>query len=329
MCLVYNMEQALKLGVTSLDWLLAHLLYFLQRGIPTESEVCMQYLVKFAITVVLVVFLFIVGPLIAPVKQAPTPGGQRTLVKPALAAQGDQAFPSDKAGISAYIKLDRAIDLEKVATLMYRVEDVSNTHIIGTVQIPNFGGDVFPHLYTDTSGWVVAYFLFNEPSSLIIQWAGTDLNNPQVVIKTTVLEDVIRKVTDLLAIPYETSQYYHFRYPEANAITLLVRTAANPGSQVAYVKVPATYKLFEASYYHYAGNYHGYWVEEGDFSSELKLGGAQISRLSGRDDLKRAVGFYPKDLFILDKLHELELTYSPNTDRGSAGMATVLIYRSR
>jgi hypothetical protein len=287
----------------------------------------MQRLLRLALIVASVMFLLGVGSLIV-LKHTPSWEGQLTLVQPAFAAQGDQAFPADKAGISAYIKLDRAIDLEKVATLMYRVEDVSKTHIIGTVQIPNFGGDVFPHLYADTSGWIVAYFLLNEPSSLIMQWAGTDFNDPQVVIKTTVLEQVIRKVNDLLAIPYETPQYYHFRYPEANAITILVRTAATPGAQVAYVKVPATYKLFEASYYHYAGNYRRFY-EQGDFSSELKLGGAQISRLSGRDDLKRAVGFYPKDLFILDKLHELELTYFPHTDSGSAGMATVLIYRSR
>ena len=285
----------------------------------------MQRLIK----VVLVTLFLVIGLLMAPVGQAPVSEGHLTLAQPAFAAQERQAFPADKAGISAYLKLDRAIDLEKVATLMYRVEDVSNTHIIGTVQIPNFGGDVFPHLYADTSGWVVAYFLFNEPASLIMQWSGTDLDNPQVVIKTTVLEEVIRKVTDLLAILYEPPQYYHFRYPEANAITIFVRTAATPGSQVAYVKVPSTCKLFEASYYHYAGNGSGGYLGGGHFSSELMLGEAQISMLSGRDQVKRAVGFYPKDLFILNKLHQLELTFSPDRDFGSAGMATVLIYRSR
>jgi hypothetical protein len=103
----------------------------------------MQRLLRLALIVASVMFLLGVGSLIV-LKHAPSREGQLTLVQPAFAAQGDQAFPADKAGISAYIKLDRAIDLEKVATLMYRVEDVSKTHIIGTVQIPNFGGDVFP-----------------------------------------------------------------------------------------------------------------------------------------------------------------------------------------
>jgi len=38
MCLVYNVEQAVKLGVTLLDWLWPRLLYFLQRRISTEPK---------------------------------------------------------------------------------------------------------------------------------------------------------------------------------------------------------------------------------------------------------------------------------------------------
>jgi hypothetical protein len=277
----------------------------------------------------LAVSLIVVGLLIAPIKRAPTMEGTLVLINPAFAAQNTRAFPADKAGISAYVKLDRAVDLEKVATIMYRIEDVSDTHIIGTVKIPNFGGDVFPHIYADTTGWIVAYFLFNEPASSIMQWSGTDLFDPKVVIKNTVLEEVIKKVTDLLAIPYEPPQYYHFRYPEANAMTIFVKTVASPGSQVAYVKVPATYKLFEASYYYYAVNHFREWVTSGGFSSELKLNGTQISSLRGENALLREIGFYPKDLFVLDKLHELELTYSAAVDLGSAGIATVLIYRAR
>ncbi len=36
MCVVYNVERAVKLGVTLLDWFLSRLLYFLQRRISTE-----------------------------------------------------------------------------------------------------------------------------------------------------------------------------------------------------------------------------------------------------------------------------------------------------
>ncbi|MCL6642168.1 MAG: hypothetical protein K6T71_02440, partial [Candidatus Bipolaricaulota bacterium] len=39
MCLVYNVERAVKLGVTLLDWLLSRLLYSLQRRISTEPIV--------------------------------------------------------------------------------------------------------------------------------------------------------------------------------------------------------------------------------------------------------------------------------------------------
>jgi len=38
MCVVYNVERAVKLGVTLIDWLLSRLLYFLQRRISTEPR---------------------------------------------------------------------------------------------------------------------------------------------------------------------------------------------------------------------------------------------------------------------------------------------------
>jgi hypothetical protein len=38
MCLVYNVERAVKLGVTLLDWLWFHLLYFFQQRISTEPQ---------------------------------------------------------------------------------------------------------------------------------------------------------------------------------------------------------------------------------------------------------------------------------------------------
>jgi hypothetical protein len=37
-CLVYNVERAVKLGVTLLDWLLSQLLCFLQWRISTEPR---------------------------------------------------------------------------------------------------------------------------------------------------------------------------------------------------------------------------------------------------------------------------------------------------
>ncbi len=39
MCLVYNVERAVQLGVTLLDWLWSCLLYFLHRRISTEPRI--------------------------------------------------------------------------------------------------------------------------------------------------------------------------------------------------------------------------------------------------------------------------------------------------
>jgi hypothetical protein len=42
MCLVYKVERAVKLGVTLLDWLWFHLLYFFQQRISTEPQIIIK-----------------------------------------------------------------------------------------------------------------------------------------------------------------------------------------------------------------------------------------------------------------------------------------------
>jgi len=51
-----------------------------------------------------------------------------SLRKPALVSQTEaSAFPADEAGISAYAKVDQAIDIEEVKPIFSEVEDVGDT----------------------------------------------------------------------------------------------------------------------------------------------------------------------------------------------------------
>lgn len=179
------------------------------------------------------------------------------LAQPALAAQeGIKAFPKEAAGISAYIKLERPIDLDKVAKIFDRVKDVSKNHIIGTVPIRSFVGTFYPHLYADAAGWIVAYFLSSEPASLIMQWSG-DSDNPVPTIRTT-LEEAIKAALAAIEMGARSGevQYFNFKYPEAEGMVILIRMLPTPGSKVTYVKIPGNYTLYEVSYFHYGCNYY-------------------------------------------------------------------------
>ena len=238
----------------------------------------------------------------------------------AAEATGGNAFPEDEAGISAYVNTSQTIDLDKLKTIFTEVEEVGDNYIIGITPIPDFGGDIDVHVYADTDGWIVAYFTKDEPAAKIMQWGkDTDVDNPQITeITTTTLEDAIIKAADAAGILWAVRdiKYYDFEYPNANGMTLFVRTRATDGTNITQVEIPATYTLYEASYYHYA---------YGLLDSKLKVDGTTVSDLPACYRCwTRAFGSY-KEAITTGKLHKIEIAYDPY-GYGSAGVATVLIY---
>jgi len=246
----------------------------------------------------------------------------------AAEATGGNAFPEDEAGISAYVNTSQTIDLDKLKTIFTEVEEVGDNYIIGITPISDFGGDIDVHVYANTDGWIVAYFTKDEPAAKIMQWGkDTDVNNPQITeITTTTLEDAIIKAADAAGILWAVKdiKYYDFEYPNANGMTLFVRTRATAGTNITQVEIPADYTLYEASYYHYVTGYSYYGFST---SSKLKVDGTTISDLSISGPHRkwgRAFDSY-KEAITTGTLHKIEIAYSSDYS-GSAGVATVLIY---
>jgi len=242
------------------------------------------------------------------------------------AGGGGGAFPEDEAGISAYVNTGQMIDLDKLKTIFTEVEEVGDNYIIGITPIPDFGGDIDVHVYADTDGWIVAYFTKDEPAAKIMQWGTADVDNPVITtITTTTLRDALYKAGDAagIGIPSAAIKYYDFEYPNANGMTLFVRTRATAGTNITQVEIPADYILYEASYYHYVTDYYS-------TNSKLKVDGTTISDLSischGRRDWSREFGSY-KGAITTGTLHKIEISYGEDYS-GSAGVATVLIYRT-
>jgi hypothetical protein len=263
--------------------------------------------------------------------------GYIPLEEPAI-IQSTGAFPESKAGISAYINTSQTIDIEKIKTIFTVVEEVGSNYIIGITPISDFGGDIDVHVYADTSGWIVAYFENNEPASKIMQWGTADVNNPVITtITTTTLIDALYKAGDAAGVGIVAGniKYYDFEFPNANAMMLFIRTRATNGTNLHQVMIPANYTLYEASYYHYIYDYHyggNYW------DSKLKVDGTIVSDAALTSPGStwtyqwwRAFASYGARI-VPGTLHEIEISYdqpSSNVyDYGSAGVATVLIYRT-
>ena len=269
------------------------------------------------------------------------------MVAGAAEAMGDgSAFPEDKAGISAYVNTSQTIDLEKLKTIFTEVEEVGDNYIVGLTPISDFGGDINVTVYADTSGWIVAFFKNDEPAAMMMQWGkDTDVNDPVITeITSTTLEDAINKAADAADIIWTVKdvKYYDFEYPDADGMTLFVRTRALPGTNMTQVEVPENYILYEASYYHYLYFYEDSYNTD-SVSSLLKVDGTTINSFSGEHEVWWwASGTYGSRI-VQGTLHKIEIFYNPNPGfefygnegghglqarYSSAGVATVLIYRS-
>ena len=208
------------------------------------------------------------------------------------------------------------------------MENFSANHIIGIVPVPDYGGAVRPHVYVDTEGWIVAYFTKDELASLIMDWQSNNkgsVDYPKIeAINTTTLEQAIKKTIDELSLDYDEIKqkikYYDFEFPDADKLFLFVKTRSNEGSDYVYIQIPESYKLYEASYYHYA-----YDLAD----SKLKIDGKTVSDLPGCCRCwARVFRLYDiEEDFSVGQPHTLEIYYYHCAGVGSAGFATVLIYK--
>jgi hypothetical protein len=187
------------------------------------------------------------------------------------AETGIMAFPADKAGISAYVKITTPIDIDKVRTIFTKVEDIGDNYIIGIVPIANWLETTEVHLYADKDGWLVAYFTKEEPAAKIMKWPENYEGSPITKITTTTLREALGNAGQAagVGIPREV-KYYDFRFPDANAMTLFVKVSKN-GTGITQVKIPAEWTLYEASYYGRGTN--TYWYHR---THSLEVDGASI-----------------------------------------------------
>jgi hypothetical protein len=247
---------------------------------------------------------------------------------PLVAPEGALAFPTAAAGISAYVKTDQKIVItDALANAFYKIEDVSDNHILGIVEVETIVSKVYPHVYVDTEGWMVAFFLAAEPPALIMQWSG-DLNTPNAAIKTT-LEVALEQIAKAARIPLPSVSFYDFNHPSANTMLILLRILPSPDKKNMYIKLPANYTLYSVSYFHYGCNFYVWPNEDETFSTTLKINGALISKLDGYNVVRYNVNIIPSRDFAVNKLHEIEIDYAHGgAENGSAGVVFVLIYRT-
>jgi hypothetical protein len=164
-----------------------------------------------------------------------------------LGAQLDQ-----EAGISAYYKAPDEINLNQVRDQFRTIEMETANFVIGSVGIPGYFEHSDAHVYVNTNGWILAYYLKNAPISKMIDvkaWS----------ISTTKLKSAISVIAGAAGAPFTEPTYYDFRYPNATNILLVAEDMHN-GNDFT-IQLPTTYGYFERSWAAHVTHWsHGFTV---------------------------------------------------------------------
>lgn len=229
-------------------------------------------------------------------------------------------FPIDKAGIAAYVNMNKGIDLEYVMGLygIGNVEVLNETYVIGTVE--NDDG-ILTHLYVGADGWVIPYYLNNETASYIVRWNKSSPNDATLedVILMNTLEEMINRVCEKLEVDYEAIKpdikYYDFEYPNATNMTVIVDMAEEVTSNHFNLYIPSEF---------IAGVNESSWTYYNDYCSYLYLDNILISHLCSGEEIN-----YEYLYLNFDHHYQIEVRNHYGGSTYTSGVGWVLIYTKK
>ncbi len=168
------------------------------------------------------------------------------------AAGAAATFPSDKAGITAYVKLP-AIGDDKVKILEESffddVESYGDHYKIGVKKYAAYSGSQRDdektnfHIYVGADGWLAVYLLGGEAAARIVDWSLPPGSTE------TMLSRVINDVLEVIGVNMpenQTIKYYDFAHPDAAKMTIakesVLANAVDPNT-----KLPTMENIFSAT----------------------------------------------------------------------------------
>lgn len=168
------------------------------------------------------------------------------LVYPAFVqeAEPEASFLDKEAGISIYLNTNNTIDLSKAKSVYKAIEKEDANYIIGSITLPNLPESEDLHCFIHKEGWIVVYYLKNEPVAKIIDWSywtGEQLTKNKLQVG-------LEKVCNALGLPSLDARYYHFQYPYANKMIAIIKTARKGAFNIM---IPSGLIVYECSWSFY------------------------------------------------------------------------------
>lgn len=225
----------------------------------------------------------------------------------------ETSFLQDEASISAYMQTNQSIEINTIVDAFRTIEQKTENYIIGSVSLAGYDETHDVHVYLDTQGWIIAYYLRSDPTAKIIDWAAFDENE---AFEGTKLEKAISVVCNYAGIPAKNIDYYHFAYPESNKLLIVADALWERGDDTFELKLPSDFIFKERSYSHS--------LNDELCGSKMFCDEEEISSLS---QVGTNYGILSPTQLALDEFHIIKVTLSSSFNRfGPALSAIALIY---
>ncbi|KKN23952.1 hypothetical protein LCGC14_0899820 [marine sediment metagenome] len=142
-------------------------------------------------------------------------------------------FLDDEAGISLYMDAGQALDLVLAKSGFKSIEKETSNYVVGSISLPNRPESDDVHGFVHIDGWIVVYYLKSEPFTKIIDW---ESYIGETLTKTK-LQIGLEEICNVLFITLTNAKYYHFQYPNADMMMLIIETLYDPSNEY-----PAVYQ---------------------------------------------------------------------------------------
>lgn len=231
----------------------------------------------------------------------------------------EESFLETEAGMTAYGQINPVnVDLDLAENAFKNIERRTSEYIVGSVDLLYYPESDDVHVYVDTSGWILAYYLSTELPSKIMDWE--DYRNQQVI--GTKLEDALTIVCAEMYLSLPPVYYYDFRYPNATNMMIITDEIPGTGTETFNVTVPS------AGYFIYSRTWsHAIYNHNGNDDSNIQIDG---ELLNNRESTIAGWNLWEGEITALqltpDISHEFSLYngYGPQID---AYIGVFLIYR--
>jgi hypothetical protein len=205
-----------------------------------------------------------------------------------------------EAGISAYYQASTPVDLDDVRGLYLTIEIETSDYILGSMSVPDNWEDYDVHVYIHRSGWMLAYYLRDEPAVKIFDWQTyTGTMNP------TRFQAVLNHVAASLSLPDPTLIYYDFRYPNATNLLLAAEDVQTKGTE--------SFDILDTSFVYYERSWGlgiphadcGYYCNN---TSIYLLDSIEIHRIVGENITRFDTGFFSPAELSPDDPHTISVS---------------------